>query len=137
MKEILNIFRYLPYLIIPHVKQKLVGQRTLNYSKVTSSLDIKYIILSDEDCVELSDAFGEAYRGHRNITKSGLPCQEWASNYPYDHWYQDEGIEGNYCRLPASSYSVMNGPWCYNGNGTDPEREACDIPFCRVKDGTW
>ena len=101
-------------------------------------LYIIYIILSDEDCVELSDEFGKAYRGHRNTTKSGLPCQEWASNYPNNHWYlKYEGMEGNYCRIPDIDYNGMNGPWCYNGNGTDPEREACDIPFCRVKDGTW
>ena len=35
----------------------------------------------------------------------------------------------NFCRNPDPD-SADKFPWCYNGQGTDPPFDWCDIPYC-------
>ena len=71
--------------------------------------------------------------GTMNVTKSGKPCQAWASHTPHGHsrnlakYFPDETMEdvGNFCRNPDWEPS----PWCYT---TDPavRFEECNIKLC-------
>ncbi|CAG0885698.1 unnamed protein product [Darwinula stevensoni] len=79
---------------------------------------------------------GREYLGLKNVTQSGKKCQPWLSQTPNEHWtilylpaFPDPGMDShnNYCRNPDPEKS---GPWCYNGEGTDPEWEYCDIKNC-------
>ncbi|CAG0897519.1 unnamed protein product [Darwinula stevensoni] len=79
----------------------------------------------------------EDYTGTKQTTKSGLPCQPWLRNSPNDlvplhslkKWkFPDElHPSHNFCRNPDAD---AGGPWCYNGAGTDPRWEHCDVPSC-------
>ena len=72
---------------------------------------------------------GEHYRGTMNRTVSGRACQPWFSNTPNDiaEYYRTlMESEHNYCRNPDRE----SHPWCYNGEGSEPSWELCDIPFC-------
>ena len=49
------------------------------------------------------------------MTKGGIPCQAWASQFPHTHndlpaTYPDAGLDANYCRNPLNGFS---GPWCF------------------------
>ncbi|CAG0890890.1 unnamed protein product [Darwinula stevensoni] len=81
---------------------------------------------------------GETYIGTKNITKSGKPCQLWMSISPNarttaisyrspESFPDDIHPSHNFCRNPDS---IPGGPWCYNGAGTSPSWEYCDIQFC-------
>ncbi|CAG0885699.1 unnamed protein product [Darwinula stevensoni] len=81
-------------------------------------------------------AEGREYSGLKNVTKSGKKCQHWLSQTPNEHStilhlpaFPDPGMDShhNYCRNPDIRNS---GPWCYNGEGTDPEWEYCDVHLC-------
>ncbi|XP_022314567.2 tyrosine-protein kinase transmembrane receptor Ror2-like [Crassostrea virginica] len=76
---------------------------------------------------------GQWYNGTVNVTKSGIPCQPWDSQYPHTHqrlpsvFPSLQGAE-NFCRNPGSE---EDQPWCYT---TKMMRrwELCDIPKCHV-----
>jgi len=56
---------------------------------------------------------GEEYRGTRDSTLTGRPCQNWTKQTPNGHSYTPEkhpnaGLESNYCRNPSNA----DGPWC-------------------------
>ncbi|CAG0890884.1 unnamed protein product [Darwinula stevensoni] len=79
---------------------------------------------------------GREYSGLKNVTRSGKKCQPWLSQTPNEHStilylpaFPDPGLDSrhNYCRNPDV---VKEGPWCYNGEGTNPEWEYCDIQLC-------
>jgi hypothetical protein len=78
---------------------------------------------------------GTAYKGTLSVTKSGHPCQAWASQTPHSHKVWTGFPEGsqaaakNYCRNPDKE---PNGPWCYT---TDPAKrwESCDVKYCECK----
>ncbi|CAG0893652.1 unnamed protein product [Darwinula stevensoni] len=79
---------------------------------------------------------GREYLGLKNVTRTGKKCQPWLSQTPNEHStilylpvFPDPGMDSqhNYCRNPDLRKS---GPWCYNGEGTNPEWEYCDIPIC-------
>ncbi|CAG0888047.1 unnamed protein product [Darwinula stevensoni] len=81
---------------------------------------------------------GRKYMGTKNVTKSGYPCQLWMSLSPNYILEANEYIKTksfpddlhpshNFCRNPDAN---PGGPWCYNGAGTDPDREECDIQSC-------
>ena len=84
------------------------------------------------ECIEKTDKNGSQYRGTKySVTVSGHQCQRWDSQSPNSHTrtpgnYPSAGLEGNYCRNPDGHSSV----WCYNGEGTSPRWEDCDIPLC-------
>lgn len=66
------------------------------------------------------------YRGTISVTKSGIQCQRWDTNFPHEAFYNpeknpDAGLEENYCRNPSDHKSA----WCYT---TDSKTrwEACD-----------
>uniref|UniRef100_A0AAY4DVA4 Hepatocyte growth factor n=1 Tax=Denticeps clupeoides TaxID=299321 RepID=A0AAY4DVA4_9TELE len=70
---------------------------------------------------------GENYRGRRNVTKSGIPCQAWAASIPHD--FRDlkkKDLRQNFCRNPKGE---TTGPWCFT---KDPEtrHEECGLPQC-------
>ncbi|KAH9586417.1 Kringle [Trypanosoma melophagium] len=57
---------------------------------------------------------GEDYRGHVNITESGIPCQKWSEQYPHAHdTTVPDPLTGvgdhNYCRNP----SRLERPGCF------------------------
>ncbi|CAG0900009.1 unnamed protein product [Darwinula stevensoni] len=93
------------------------------------------------DCVEPLECkmskMGSDYRGTKNVTKSGLPCQPWLKNSPNDmvdtfasrnlKFPDDLYPSHNFCRNPDTD---PDGPWCYNGSGTSPRYQNCDIPLC-------
>ncbi|CAH3022246.1 unnamed protein product [Porites evermanni] len=75
---------------------------------------------------------GVGYRGNVNITRSGRPCQPWASQCPHRHWrFPEDVVDGqndsNMCRNPDAS--APDGPWCYTA---DPKVrwEYCNISRC-------
>jgi hypothetical protein len=83
------------------------------------------------DASECFTLNGQSYRGRQHVTKSGLLCQPWAAQTPNTHHfhpakYLDAGLEANFCRNPDEA----SAPWCYNGDGTEPRWETCDIPLC-------
>uniref|UniRef100_A0AAY4DSA7 Hepatocyte growth factor n=1 Tax=Denticeps clupeoides TaxID=299321 RepID=A0AAY4DSA7_9TELE len=72
---------------------------------------------------------GENYRGRRNVTKSGIPCQAWAASIPHEHNFRDlkkKDLRQNFCRNPKGE---TTGPWCFT---KDPEtrHEECGLPQC-------
>ncbi|CAG0904076.1 unnamed protein product [Darwinula stevensoni] len=87
------------------------------------------------ECIQTKH--GREYSGFKNMTLSGKKCQPWLSQTPNEHStilrlpvFPDPGMDGrhNYCRNPDLE---KKGPWCYNGEGTDPAWEYCDIEFCQ------
>ncbi|CAG0891571.1 unnamed protein product [Darwinula stevensoni] len=86
------------------------------------------------ECKQTKD--GREYSGLKNVTRSGKKCQPWLSQTPNEHStmlylpaFPDPDMDGrhNYCRNPDLE---KEAPWCYNGEGTNPEWEYCDIQFC-------
>jgi len=76
------------------------------------------------------DAMGKMYRGKVNVTKSGIPCQEWGSQSPHKHSRTPKRYKGlfkNYCRNPDGE---SEGPWCYTMD-KKIRFESCNIPFCQ------
>ncbi|CAC5411247.1 PLG [Mytilus coruscus] len=78
----------------------------------------------DEISECLEDESGVLYRGKRNVTASGIPCQHWSSTSPHAHTYTFNAE--NYCR---NSGKTSVGPWCYTQD-TNVRWEYCDIPVC-------
>ncbi|XP_052090869.1 apolipoprotein(a)-like [Mytilus californianus] len=78
----------------------------------------------DEISECLEDEIGVLYRGRRNVTASGIPCQHWSSTSPHDHSYLFNAE--NYCR---NSEKANVGPWCYTQD-TNVRWDYCDIPVC-------
>jgi hypothetical protein len=76
------------------------------------------------DCnEELSGDKGSGYRGCQTVTRSGIWCQAWSSQYPIAHSvtpenYPDSGLERNYCRNPDGGDTI----WCYTSHA-DPNDE--------------
>lgn len=79
---------------------------------------------------------GSEYRGKRDRTRDGIPCQRWDTITPHrpDPKISFSGstlsAQENFCRNPNSKSNL--GPWCYT---VDPNVrwEMCDIPFCSGK----
>ncbi|MFT7799312.1 hepatocyte growth factor isoform X2 [Arapaima gigas] len=74
---------------------------------------------------------GVDYKGIKSVTRTGIPCQAWASTMPHDHNFlpvrnKRKDLQDNYCRNPDNE---PTGPWCFT---TDPEvrHQSCDIPQC-------
>ncbi|XP_063674201.1 plasminogen-like isoform X2 [Bolinopsis microptera] len=86
--------------------------------------------ITEINCVDRADNDGSEYRGTRSFTVSGRECQEWDSQSPNKQSvgskYPNSGLQKNFCRNPDGEPS----PWCYNGEGTVPRWELCDIPTC-------
>ncbi|CAG0905392.1 unnamed protein product [Darwinula stevensoni] len=81
---------------------------------------------------------GKTYMGTKNVTKAGHPCQLWMRESPNpisSHGYywnagsflDDLHPSHNFCRNPDGD---SGGLWCFNGAGTDPVWEYCDIKLC-------
>ena len=82
------------------------------------------------------DAMGKMYRGKVNVTKSGIPCQEWGSQSPHKHSRTPKRYKGlfkNYCRNPDGE---SEGPWCYTMD-KKIRFESCNIPFCQGSVSNW
>ncbi|CAH2325951.1 prothrombin [Pelobates cultripes] len=74
---------------------------------------------------------GKNYMGKISVTRSGLDCQYWSSNYPHKAKFNpfthpNESLQENYCRNPDNN---PKGPWCYTKNPT-VRQEECVIPVC-------
>ncbi|KAG9335230.1 hypothetical protein JZ751_005586 [Albula glossodonta] len=76
---------------------------------------------------------GLNYKGTWSVTKSGVPCQPWASTMPHEHnryllqtREKKSQLVENYCRNPDNE---TTGPWCFT---SDPNLrfETCGIPQC-------
>ncbi|XP_063420539.1 plasminogen-like [Mytilus trossulus] len=74
------------------------------------------------ECLE--DGNSVLYRGKRNVTASGIPCQYWSSTSPHSHTYQFNAE--NYCR---NSDRTTLQAWCYTQD-VSVRWEYCDIPVC-------
>lgn len=70
---------------------------------------------------------GWEYRGSRDRTFSGIPCQRWDQQYPRTHTYQSLSGEQNFCRNPARAYAEE--PWCYTTAG-NKAWDYCFVPMC-------
>ena len=74
---------------------------------------------------------GDPYRGTQSMTKGGIPCQAWASQFPHTHndlpaTYPDAGLDANYCRNPLNGFS---GPWCFTID-TSKRWDYCVVDTC-------
>ncbi|XP_078530302.1 hepatocyte growth factor [Lissotriton helveticus] len=74
---------------------------------------------------------GTSYKGTKNVTKNGLPCQSWNSMIPHEHSflpssYRGKDLRENYCRNPRGE---EGGPWCFT-KSPEVRHESCDIPLC-------
>ncbi|KAL5250154.1 hypothetical protein ACHWQZ_G016026 [Mnemiopsis leidyi] len=78
----------------------------------------------DEECK--SSPAGEKYQGPLDTTGSQYRCQNWSSDYPHPHGYNDVGNH-NYCRNPGGK---EERPWCYTMALTFPIWDYCDIRDC-------
>ncbi|XP_069479301.1 prothrombin [Ambystoma mexicanum] len=85
------------------------------------------------DCVNGSCAqgIGTNYRGSVDVTKSGIECQFWSSNFPHKtqinpRTHPNSSLTKNYCRNPDRNPS---GPWCYTRD-SKVKREECAVPVC-------
>lgn len=83
------------------------------------------IIIIVPECLE--DGKSVLYRGKRNVTASGIPCQYWSSTSPHAHTYQFNAE--NYCR---NSDRTTVQAWCYTQD-VNVRWEYCDIPVCRKR----
>eukprot|EP00591_Stephanopyxis_turris_P009936 CAMPEP_0195506542 /NCGR_PEP_ID=MMETSP0794_2-20130614/95_1 /TAXON_ID=515487 /ORGANISM="Stephanopyxis turris, Strain CCMP 815" /LENGTH=781 /DNA_ID=CAMNT_0040632869 /DNA_START=81 /DNA_END=2426 /DNA_ORIENTATION=- len=77
-----------------------------------------------------SDVKQADYRGTKNETTSGVPCQRWDAQRPHRHSrtaqrYPKSGLTENYCRNPDNEEYA----WCYT---EDPKIrwQFCDVPHC-------
>ena len=90
-----------------------------------STLSMLYV---GPDCYS---GHGRGYNGTVNVTRGGIPCQQWNLNYPHQHLLGYENhpeLQGghNYCRNPGER---GERPWCFT---TDRETrwDYCDIEEC-------
>lgn len=86
--------------------------------------------VSPQECYSSSDN-GAGYRGTASMTKSGLQCQNWNSQFPIrgsrtSNYYREAGLESNYCRNPDGE----SAPWCFTTDANTPW-ELCDVPKCK------
>jgi hypothetical protein len=87
-------------------------------------------ILQDS-VVDCYTGLGVDYNGEIAVTRSGNRCQRWDAQLPNDHTYSDYGTH-NWCR--KSLRDDKWAPWCFNGEGTSPQWEYCNIPRCRSQE---
>ncbi|XP_065070367.1 latent-transforming growth factor beta-binding protein 2-like [Rhopilema esculentum] len=86
--------------------------------------------LAPEECK--NTVTGQGYRGLKQETKAGIPCQRWDVHSPHSHMattaatYPNAGLEENYCRNPDHE---PGGPWCYT-LATTTRWAYCDVPKC-------
>lgn len=96
------------------------------YCDVPECEDLSKIITSDT-CGSQSERQSD-YRGEINETATGRPCVPWDLQDTYTpDLYPDLGLEGAYCRQPASSGRVA--AWCYV-NATEMTWEYCSVAIC-------
>ncbi len=77
---------------------------------------------------------GVDYYGEIAVTKRGRTCQRWDVQLPNEHAYADYGTH-NFCRnFRGNGIDSYKAPWCFNGEGTSPRWEFCDIPRCRSQE---
>jgi hypothetical protein len=90
-------------------------------------LEMSFILLDSVGCFVGN---GADYIGEAAVTSSGRPCQRWDSQLPNRHGFSDYGNH-SFCRnIRVDEWA----PWCYNGEGTSPRWEFCDIPRCRTQE---
>jgi hypothetical protein len=85
------------------------------------------VLLDSGDCFV---GMGVDYYGEIAVTISGRTCQRWDAQLPNEHAYSYYGTH-NFCRNVRGDEPA---PWCYNGEGTSPRWEFCDVPRCRSRE---
>ncbi|XP_067650835.1 uncharacterized protein [Haliotis asinina] len=105
--------------------------------KETVDLDVCEIMVHGRPYNEALECFRKSkqtdYKGHLNVTVTGIPCQRWDSQTPHAHThtdiskFPDDNLEdaANYCRNPEGKH----GLWCYTIN-PDVEWQYCPLRSC-------
>ena len=76
--------------------------------------------------------------GSTDVTRTGIQCQNWTSQEPHSHSYDDPEdfntptVEEhrNYCRHPKVGGDWATAPWCYTMD-ENIRWDFCEIPLCR------
>ncbi|XP_053602954.1 tyrosine-protein kinase transmembrane receptor Ror2 [Plodia interpunctella] len=100
------------------------SQTTCNNAGIT---DMDYSQLTT-DCYKGN---GRYYQGTKNVTETGLACQQWESQFPHQHTrpplvFPEIQNSTNYCRNAGGEEKK---PWCYTMDA-NVRWEHCDIPVC-------
>nr|XP_039272140.1 uncharacterized protein LOC120346463 [Styela clava] len=109
------------------------GQLVLAYKGIPPPHMHELMKSFQEDCY----ITGFSYRGNASTTGSGLECQQWQKQSPWQHDQLPEklpnaGLDENYCRYPLEDWrKPFQAPRCFTLNDSVPF-ESCDqIPRCK------
>lgn len=82
------------------------------------------------NCQRFQDA-GQSYRGEVAMTRGGIPCQAWDSDFPHRHHtkaaiFPELDGAGSHCRNPGQLGHTV---WCYTTNAS-VLWDYCIVPQC-------
>ncbi|XP_078662477.1 uncharacterized protein LOC144906232 [Branchiostoma floridae x Branchiostoma belcheri] len=107
------------------IKQDIKGVKLFNQGS---------LVCKTYECI---NGDGHTYRGTKNVTMNGLPCQLWNTDDPYPHCYSQTKyphrcLVHNYCRNLLDDPTPRPRPWCYTSEESEKGWEFCEIEQCEL-----